>query len=220
VANLRVGGIAATRIPKVKPLRIEHAALDILKSEICRVALRRLDHRLREVADDDAAARPDERCDGEAADARARPDVEDRLSPRTGAGLLEHPLRHGSSGLLEIGVALVWPRRHRLQHSMTRALNFGGVHLLARTQCKAEPLRNPGRFKRPPGGSRLPRTTVPASPASASRGTERPLSPGASDTERVADGQVARGAGYALPVNESQQLPGGGLAPSRRWCSR
>jgi hypothetical protein len=83
-------------LERFEPLRVEHAALDVLDPELGRAALRRLDHRRREVADDRAAARPEERSGGEAGDACARREVEHRL-PAGRCEPLEHPLGHGRS---------------------------------------------------------------------------------------------------------------------------
>jgi hypothetical protein len=113
-------------IRKIELLRVEHPELDVLKPELGRVALRRRDHRLREVANDHAAARSDERGSREAGNASARRQFENRL-PAGRREPLEHPFRHWPRRLLEVGVAVVPSRRHRFPHGVTRASELDRV---------------------------------------------------------------------------------------------
>jgi len=100
-------------VADIKAFRVEHKTLDVRQPDARRVPLCRLDHRTREVADEDTARGPDERGRGEADDAGTGRELEKRLS----AGRpepLEHPLSNRLRRRLEVGVTRVPSRRHRL----------------------------------------------------------------------------------------------------------
>jgi hypothetical protein len=121
-----------SRVRELQPLRVKDAALDVLQPQLDRAALRHHDHGLGEVADDDAAARPHESRGGKANHARARCQLQDRLTGRRREPL-EHPLRHGPRRLLEVGVAVVPSLCHRLPHGMARTFEIRRFHSLSPT---------------------------------------------------------------------------------------